>query len=204
MPRTSDAKARLMEAVGGLIWESSYGTTSVDLICDRARVKKGSFYHFFESKSDLAIAAIEAGWQTKKAQLDQIFSPTIPPMERLRKYTEIVYQKQSELKAESGRVLGCPLFALGCEVGTQDQNIRAKVDDILVQHVRYLESAIRDAHARGEVFAPDAANKAKLLFAYYQGALTRARIQNNLEPLRKLYGDTLELLGVRKLEPAIV
>jgi TetR/AcrR family transcriptional repressor of nem operon len=200
MPRVSDAKERLMEAVCDLIWEHSYGTTSVDLICARAKVKKGSFYHFFESKADLAVAAIEAGWQSKKAQLDQIFSPTAPPLERLRHYTALLYQKQSELKAESGCVLGCPLFSLGSEVGTQEQAIRAKVDDILARNVRYLESAIRDAHARGDIVAPDATCKAKLLFGYYQGALTQARIQNSLEPLSELYGDTLELLGVKKPE----
>jgi AcrR family transcriptional regulator len=37
-----------------LIWENSNGATSVDAICQRAVVRKGSFYYFFKSKSQLA------------------------------------------------------------------------------------------------------------------------------------------------------
>ena len=50
MPRVSDMKTRLMDAAMDLIWENSYGTTSVDAICERAGAKKGSFYYFFKSK----------------------------------------------------------------------------------------------------------------------------------------------------------
>src|SRR6266700_1154016 len=60
MPRTSDMKKRLTDAALELMWENSYGTTSVDAICDRAGAKKGSFYYFFKSKSELTAAALEA------------------------------------------------------------------------------------------------------------------------------------------------
>ena len=40
MGRVSDAKERLMEAVRDLIWAGSYGSTSVDDICERAEVRK--------------------------------------------------------------------------------------------------------------------------------------------------------------------
>ena len=66
MRRKSDAKERLMNAAMDLIWENSYGSTSVDAICEKAGAKKGSFYYFFESKSELAVAALEADWQRKK------------------------------------------------------------------------------------------------------------------------------------------
>jgi TetR/AcrR family transcriptional repressor of nem operon len=62
MGRVSDARERLMNAAQDLIWENSYGSTTVDAICDRANVKKGSFYHFFDSKSDLAVQAIDTYW----------------------------------------------------------------------------------------------------------------------------------------------
>ncbi|PYL86436.1 MAG: TetR/AcrR family transcriptional regulator, partial [Verrucomicrobia bacterium] len=43
MPRVSDMKKRLTDAALDLMWENSYGTTSVDAICERAGAKKGSF-----------------------------------------------------------------------------------------------------------------------------------------------------------------
>src|SRR5678809_567274 len=106
MGRVSDARARLMEAVGELIWTGSYGSTTIDQICDKAGVKKGSFYYFFESKADLAVAALEAEWEMRRVELDAIFSATVPPLQRLRRYCEYGYQLQNEIRAKCGCVLG--------------------------------------------------------------------------------------------------
>src|ERR1700724_3186502 len=80
MPRVSDMKERLTEAAMGLIWENSYGATSVDAICERAGAKKGSFYYFFKSKSELAAAALEGGVKRRKRAKATIFSARVPPL----------------------------------------------------------------------------------------------------------------------------
>src|SRR6516164_2286987 len=184
MGRVSDAKERLMEAVRELIWTDSYFNTTIDQICERAGVKKGSFYYFFDSKADLAVAALDQSWQLKRADLDSIFSPTVAPLDRLRAYCDFVYRFQVEIRAKCGCVLGCPLFSVGSEVSTQEDRLQAKIQEILEYKRKYFESAIRDAHAAGLIHAPDAAGKSRTLFAYYQGLLTQARIQDNLELLK--------------------
>src|SRR5215204_1792844 len=98
MGRVSDAKERLMEAVTELIWHGSYGGTTIDQICEKAGVKKGSFYYFFNSKSELAAAALEATWQERKPEMDALFSPLIPPLDRLRRFCQRGYEQQVELK----------------------------------------------------------------------------------------------------------
>ncbi len=201
MGRVSDAKVRLMEAVLDLIWTGSYGSTTIDHICERAGVKKGSFYYFFDSKADLAAAALDEDWQRRRLDLDSLFSPTIPPLERLKKYCDYGYQLQSEMRSKCGSVLGCPLFCLGSEVSTQEDKLQKLVRQILDQKRKYLESLIRDAHAAGLIHAPDAAAKAQMLFAYFQGMLTQARIENNLDILRNSVRGAFELLGVK--EPAL-
>ena len=201
MGRVSDAKERLMKAVGELIWTGSYGSTTIDQICDQAGVKKGSFYYFFESKADLAAAALEAEWEARRPELDALFSATVPPLDRLRKYCEYGFRVQAEVRSKCGCVLGCPLFSLGSEVSTQEHRLQEKIQEILEQKRKYLESAIRDAHAEGLIHAPDPAAKARILFAYYQGLLTQARIQNNLEIFREATHGTYELLGAKRMEP---
>jgi TetR/AcrR family transcriptional regulator, transcriptional repressor for nem operon len=200
MPRTSTAKERLTDAALRMIWSHSYGATSVDAICDRAKVKKGSFYYFFKSKCDLAVAALDADWKEQRAQLDTIFSPTVPPLERLRRYFEFSFEYLQQIKEECGAVLGCPLSALGSEVCTQETALREKIQEILDRKLSYFESTIRDAHAQGLIEAPDAKAKAKTLFIFIQGALTQARIQNNLELLRDNYPSALDLLGATHVE----
>lgn len=202
MGRVSDAKQRLMEAVGELIWSGSYGSTTIDQICERAGVKKGSFYYFFDSKADLAVTAIDEDWQRRRLDLDSLFSPTIPPLERLRRYCEYGYRLQTEIRNKCGCVLGCPLFSVGAEVSTREDRLQKKIQEILEHKRKYLETAIRDAHAAGLIHAPDAACKSRILFAYYQGLVTQARIQNNLDGLRDAIHGTYDLLGVK--EPELV
>jgi TetR/AcrR family transcriptional repressor of nem operon len=202
MPRVSDAKEKLTEAALGLIWTSGYGATSVDDICEKANVRKGSFYHFFKSKAELEIAALEANWQRSRHLLNEIFAPTVPPLERLEGYFDMILRRQGELQAQYGSVLGCPLCSVGSEVGTHETTIRDKTLEIMGRYLKYLESAIRDAHAQKLVLAPDAHTKARALFAYVQGLLTQARISNSLDPLQELKSGGWAMLGVRPPELA--
>ncbi|HUA38099.1 MAG TPA: TetR/AcrR family transcriptional regulator [Candidatus Sulfopaludibacter sp.] len=203
MGRVSDAKTRLMDAVSELLWTGSYGSTTIDQICEKAGVKKGSFYYFFDSKSDLAVEALDAGWQIRQTELDRIFSPMVLPLDRIRKYCEFSYKVQLEMKEKYGRVLGCPQFALGAEVCTLESRLQKKVQEILDCKRKYLESAVRDAHAGGLIKAPDPAAKARMILAYYEGLLTQARIQNDVEILRDTVGGIFAMLGVKETETAI-
>src|SRR5215831_19195614 len=142
MGRVSDAKVRLMDAVLELIWTGSYGSTTIDQICEKAGVKKGSFYYFFDSKADLALAALNEEWDRRRGELDSLFSPTIAPLERLKNYCNYSYRVQAEIKSKHGCVLGCPLFSLGAEVSTQEAHLRQKVHEILDYKRKYMETAI--------------------------------------------------------------
>jgi TetR/AcrR family transcriptional repressor of nem operon len=190
-------KERLTDAALDLIWHNSYGATSVDDICERAGAKKGSFYHFFKSKSALTAAALEAEWNKNQKNMDALFSPTVPPLERFDRYFEYVHDHLAELQQACGSILGCPLLTIGSEVGTQDEAVRETVDRIWDRKIKYFESAIRDAHAQGLIDAPDPQAKAKVLFACYHGTLTQARIQNDVELIRDFKKVAMDVLGVK-------
>src|SRR5215813_4422891 len=200
MPRVSDMKERLMEAAMDLMWQNSYGAASVDAICERAGAKKGSFYYFFKSKSDLAAAALEADWNKKKAEMDSIFSPTVPPLERFDRYFDFVYGRLAELQKRCGSILGCPFVSVGIEVSTQDQIVRETIDRIMDRKLKYFVSAVRDAAAQGLIATTDPEAKAKALFACYQGTVAQARIQNDVNLLRQFKRVARDVLGVKRAE----
>src|SRR5438094_6678236 len=155
MPRVSDMKKRLTDAALDDMEENIYGTTSVDAICEGAGAKKGSFYYVFKSKSELTAGALEAEWNKNKANMDALFSPTIPPLERFDRYFDYVHDRLAELQQECGSILGCPLLSIGSEVSTQDKGVRATVHRIWDRKIKYFESAIRDAQAQGLIAARD-------------------------------------------------
>ena len=182
----SDARDRLIQATIDLIWTSSYGAVSVDAICERAQVRKGSFYHFFASKDELVVAALDTHWSSRRPLLDDIFSASRPPLERLTRYFAYVVERQSGVKAQYGRVLGCFHNSIGSECVQRPTEIAAKAQEIILALRCYLESALRAAQAAGLIPAGDPAEDAKVLFAYIQGVLAQARVHDDLEMLRRI------------------
>jgi TetR/AcrR family transcriptional repressor of nem operon len=185
-----------MDAANELIWHHSYGSVTIDAICERAGVKKGSFYYFFESKSDLALAAVDGWWERRRALIEEKFSPEIPPLDRLRGYLDFVAQCQLQAYELTGHMLGCPLFTLGSEISSQSEPIRLRIQEILRISSGYMEQAVADAQAAGEIEKGDPALKARFILCYYEGLLTRARIENDPEIARHFSSDVLQVIGV--------
>ncbi len=190
-----------MSAVTELIWTGSYDGTTIDQICEKAGVNKGSFYHFFDCKAKLAEEALDAEWKKYRPRLDAVFSASVEPLQRLKNYCEHTYREQVELKEQHGVVLGCPLCTLGTEISTQEQVLRKKVQAFMSYQEKYLETTIRDAQAVGLVRAADPRSVARRLHAYYLGLMTQARIMNNLDAWRDAVRGTFELIGVDEPEP---
>lgn len=169
-----------------LMWTKGYSSVSVDDICKAAGAQKGSFYHFFASKAELAITVCETEWEACKTELDEIFSATRAPLQRFRHFLEVLYQEQEEKYAEFGYVVGCPFCTIGSELATQDEKVRARIEAIFESHLRYFENAIRDGVADQSIpKKTDVKAKARELDALLTGAMTTARIKNSLEPVGK-------------------
>jgi TetR/AcrR family transcriptional repressor of nem operon len=184
-----------MEAGISLLWQHGYAGVSVDQLCEAAGVKKGSFYHFFTSKEDLALAALEAHWGQRRPVLDAMFSPSVPPLERLEKYFRYMFERQTELKKQTGHVLGCFYFSFGGACLEQPR-LAARVQEIIATYVRYYESALRDAQAQGLIELRNPTEKARSLFTYIEGIMADARIRNSTDSLAELTRLALEFLGL--------
>jgi TetR/AcrR family transcriptional repressor of nem operon len=198
MGRVSNAREHLIESVLELIWTGSYGSTSVEHICERASVKKGSFYHFFESKTGLALAALDHSWLEYRKELDLIFSPEVAPLDRILNCFRHHREEQAELRKKHGRVLGCPIHSLGAEVSTVDLRLRDCLQAIVTEFLTYFEGAIRDGQADGSIVAGDPALLARIVFTFSEGQLLHARMQNDLSPLDDLEAGTLHILHVTR------
>lgn len=202
---TTDTKQRLLETAMDLILAESYGAVSVDAICEKAKVKKGSFYYFFPSKADLVVAAFENHWETKsRPELDRIFSAQISPLKRLSDFFEYAYNLQKRTSERVGKACGCPYSSVGMEQGTLDQKLRQCMEHFLELHRKYLESAIRDAVRVKEIPDCDVEQKTDEIFAYYLGVMMLSKIANSLEPvmLKKVKPALFQLLEIHtsKLE----
>jgi len=199
MRQESDTKQRLLSTALDMIWDNSYGTVSVDDICGKAGVLKGSFYHFFHSKSDLAAASLDAYWdQYRKPQLDAVFAADVSPEERFLRYTEQIYLIQKERFEKKGRVCGCPINSLGSELSTQDEKIRKKSQEISTRVRHFYETALTDGQKQGLWTGVDVPAKALELYSMVTGTLVQARINNDIHLIKSLKPAIARLLGIEE------
>jgi len=197
MKKTCETKEKLLQVGFDLIWDSSYGSVSVDDICKRAGINKGSFYHFFPSKADLVVAAYEEHWKEKRPRMDSIFSPQVPPLERIQSLCRLIYADQQQKAEKYGHVCGCPYASVGSEVATLDEKIRAKSEQLMRSSGKYMESAIADAIREGSVTVKDPVAAAQTLQSLLCGMLVEARVQNDLKVLNGLETTFMNFLGAK-------
>ena len=198
MKHESDTKRKLLDTAIQMIWESSYGSVSVEDICLKAGVNKGSFYYAFKSKSDLTVAALERYWEAKRPLMDRIFSPQVPPLERVDQYCQAIVADQKAKFQSFGKMLGCPFCSIGSELGTQDENIRRKAEQISIGFLKYLESLIRDLAAAGLIESTDHAELAQEVGSYVTGVLMQAKIENSVQHVERLQHGVMRLLGLKE------
>ncbi|MDP0490364.1 MAG: TetR/AcrR family transcriptional regulator [Verrucomicrobiota bacterium JB023] len=184
MPRKSSTPLKLQQALIGLMWRQCYTHVTIDAICEEAGVKKGSFYHFYKSKTELTIEALDFHWETDiRPKYDDHFSASRTPVERLERWLQHVCSESTEQLAESGRILGCPFCNIGQEIASVEPEVSQKVNDIIQRYMRYLIGTIRDAKLEGLTAIRDAEAVARSIFIYLEGTMSQARIQNSLTPL---------------------
>lgn len=197
-----ETRRRLLETSLNLIWKSSYGSVSVDDICKEADVKKGSFYHFFKSKSDLTVAAFEEQWKCIKRGYDETFSSSLAPLERFRLFCRGSVCRQKDKAKDIGHFCGCPYATIGSELCGVDDNVRAKSAEIILRSIAYFESSIIEAQARGDIPPCNGKAKANALYNLLLGTMMQARIRNDLGVFDGLEEGFMQLLGVSS-EPEI-
>ena len=172
MGRTSDARERLIEEASKLFHTRSYEGVGVQELCDAAGINKGSFYHFFKSKDELAAAVIDTYWTAVR---DELLTPTLAddlaPLARIERFFERMAKDQRAARRETGSTPGCPLANLTGELCGHEPKLRRKLARVFDGMRDALEATLRDAVAAGELpRGTDTARAAEALVALAEGA----------------------------------
>ncbi len=195
----TDSRQRILESARDLIYAHSYADVGVAAICERAGVKKGSFYHFFPSKRELTVAVLDEFRDEFKSKLwGRAFAPDVPPLDRFDRFVEILYSFQKSVAGDAGRVLGCPFGNLAVELATQDEVIRHRVDGIFQDLEAYFRDTLQLAVDTDDLSQVDVAATAEAMLAFLEGVLLLAKTRNDPEVIRRLgpaVGDILILSG---------
>lgn len=186
---------RLIEAALELFWERSFHATGVDELCIRADARKGSFYHFFASKTDLAVAAVERRWATTRADVFEVIARSDSlGLGRLRRLLDAIVEQQARAVFTNHVVLGSPFGNLGQETSHRDERLRRVVLSVFDEQCLFIQSWLDEAVSLGEVPEGDTLGRARNILALLEGALLLAKIADDVD-LFRVVGGAVPLLA---------
>lgn len=112
-PERGNARTRLLEAARDVIRTQGFAATTVDDLCKAAGVTKGAFFHHFENKEALGVAAAAYWAETTSAFFaDAPYHGHDDPLDRLIGY--LAFRKE---------IIEGDLAEFTCLVGTMTQEV---------------------------------------------------------------------------------
>jgi TetR/AcrR family transcriptional repressor of nem operon len=123
MPRAANPRTRqrLLDAAEALILQRGFAGTSVDDICQAARLTKGSFFHCFQSKDQLAVEAVQRFYQRfRDATAAAPFRAHKDPLRRVIGYFDFLIG----LAGTNAAAPGCLVGGLAQELAASNPRIR--------------------------------------------------------------------------------
>lgn len=194
--RDTTTKDRLIDSAAQVLHLRSYGSVGVDELCERAGVRKGSFYHFFSSKRDLALAVLEAQWDGFERHALRPAREAERPLDRIAMVFEYAVTTLERARKNTGCVLGCPFGNLAVELSNIEPEIRAKIADIFARLARFFEDALAAAVVAGDIGEIDVTRAASALVAYYEGIILLGKTSGETQIMRALAPGALLLTAL--------
>ncbi|OHV78605.1 TetR/AcrR family transcriptional regulator [Ensifer sp. LCM 4579] len=176
-------KQRLLEQGMAMLLRHGYHDLGITALLDATGIPKGSFYHYFESKEDFCLQAIDLYMQAVHAGLDQCLGDeSVRSLARVRRFFEL-----SEQKYRGEGYLGCLLGGLGQELSGVGEVFRRKVEWCFSEIAHRIAACLEEAVQQGDLpVGTDTQAMAELLVNCWEGAALRSRLRRDPAPLRDM------------------
>ncbi|MCQ4262464.1 TetR family transcriptional regulator [Stutzerimonas stutzeri] len=188
-------KRDLILSKGALVMtRRGYHGTGVQEIVQAAGIPKGSFYHYFASKEDFALQALDYIYAPRLERYQAALSNcAIGPRQRvLDYYAYLVAHFARKEKPE----YHCFIGSLSFEMAELCPAIAGRLSEILAQSVELLAACLEQARSAGEIASCcDCPTLAQFISDAWEGALLRMKVRGSIAPLQVFFQQLERLLA---------
>lgn len=179
----TEVRQQLLEKGMAMLLRHGYHDLGVAALLEATSTPKGSFYHYFKSKEDFGLQAIDAYMEEVHRGLDACLGDaSLAPLARVRRFFEL-----SEEKYRTEGYLGCMLGGLGQELSGVSDVFRRKVEECFAAIESRIAACLEEAMARGDLPKETQPRRmAKLLVNCWEGAALRCRLARDPAPLHEM------------------
>lgn len=175
------ARDAVVEAAQRLMVAKGYAATTVEQICEEAGTTKGTFFHYFSSKEEIARAALERFSETQRAALGSgPYAREPDPLKRFDGFIEFAAHFVRDPIRDS-----CLVGILSHELSDTHPEFRAMCRAALGRSAQDLRQMLDDIRAR---YAPrkqvDTQSLADLFVTVSQGAFLVSKAKGSPAPMR--------------------
>jgi len=136
-----DTRSQLISSMKELLWERGYDATSPNQVLERSGAGKGSFYHHFSGKQELAIAAMDERANELIAEFELIFHSDQHWLDKLENY---LLQPRDGLK-------GCRIGRIAQDPSMDELLLRVPLKRYFSQLQQAIEQLLNQAKDKGEL-----------------------------------------------------
>ena len=184
-----------MEAARVLMHDRGYTAIGVAEICQRANVRKGSFYYFFDSKQALTEATLRATWKLERVRWVEILGVG-NALNGLEALIREQVQVQKDRRA-IGSSIGCLYGNLALEINASEQDLRNCLREILDDQSQLVLGALVGAASNGSLNQAMASkDNARAVIAQLEGTVLLAKLYDDPSLLNTLWRQIRGLLGI--------
>ncbi|MEO8578598.1 MAG: TetR/AcrR family transcriptional regulator [Gemmatimonadales bacterium] len=177
MAGAAETRDRLVDVAMKLFWEKGYGATSIQDILREADVHAGSLYHFFPTKQDLLLTALERYRDgIHPMLLDPAWKGVDDPIDRI--FALLARYRQALLSTNC--FYGCPIGSLALELHEPDPPVRSLLAANFDGWTRAIEKCLDDAGSR----IPKDVDKKELasfVLTVMEGGVMQSRTHRTIE-----------------------
>ena len=186
-------RARIINTAIRLMWRDGYSAVGIDTILKEAGTQKGSFYHYFTSKSDLLLACLDHLWGVQRQQLQAITEAASSGRAALTAHLDWFCEAQHSGLRRYGYVPGLFQMAVGVAPAHPDPRLTAKFKAFSDDHEQMLGATLARI-AREDGLAAPPEMLANLIGNYISGAVLKARVNNDIAQVTAIPAAVIALI----------